>query len=73
MKSENERLRALLSGKGLKYEATTDHNSRNNFDFVQKRLLDFNHKLEEIIEENRTLELKNTDFSMFLDNKRPSQ
>lgn len=46
----------MLSGKGMKYSPQEISPQKPNLDFIQKRLLDFNHRLEEMIEENRTLE-----------------
>lgn len=72
MKSENERLRSLLSGKGIQY--SEDSPSKiGNVAFLQKRLLDFNQKLEEMIEENKNLEERNGNFAALLTQKNNNQ
>lgn len=72
LKSENERLRSLLSGKGIRYTEDSPSSKTGNVAFIQKRLIDFNQKLEEMIEENKNLEERNGNFSSLFNPKNNS-
>jgi hypothetical protein len=54
----------MLAGKGGKVVENVPIIKSGNAEFLQKRLLDFNKKLGEMIEENKNLEEKNGDFAI---------
>ena len=56
LKAENERLKSMISSKSIKYPSGEGSPQKVNADFIQKRLIDFNQRLEEMIEENRSLD-----------------
>jgi hypothetical protein len=63
-------LKTILEGKGVRQSESGQHSSRiENAVFIQRRLLDFNKKLEEMMDENRNLEERRDVRGMF-ENKR---
>ena len=56
LKKENEMLRENQNGNYQTSSSNVRNNKSQHVDYIQKRLYDFNQKLEEMIKENRELE-----------------